>query len=978
MITTAETTRMLTAVTSGDRSHIGRLMRIVYDELRNLAKKYLRRQKPDHTLEPTALVHEAFLKLVNNDHLDWKDRSHFYAICAQAMRRILVDHARANLRQKRGGSRQRISLNEELTTLSNSRAPDVIAVDDALNKLEELHPDQARIVEMRFFSGMTVDEVAEALGMSKRTVERHWTAIRAVAAPRAGARGRRVNYDRHREVMSLFLRAVELDGARQASFLSEECGSDTNLRQEVESLLIHHHPDTILVDQPQVPTQSGFVRPPNIQRKGLPRSRLFLSLTPLQAVVAAVILALGVGFLSWWTYQGIRRSIRSSLRDQLTTILDADVKALEHWVTLQKATLRAWAADPEIQTLVEALVEIRNTSSDLKNDLLASDAYLELINLLEPVYHREGSFGISVLSLDGVSLANLKVHIVGSSVSKRALGYMDRLRDGETILARPTSRDTYVVGFEDKIDNPVMGVATPVRNAKDEMIGILAFGFDADDEFTKILSTARLGRTGETYAFDARGYLLSNLRNSNELKDLKLVPNNPGSRAALNLQIRDPGGDMRAGFRPKIPRDEQPLTRMAKSAINEKPRRQIDMDGYANYQGTQVVGAWTWIEDDEFGVAAEIEVNEIYAPLNYITSALWLLFGGLALFLGTTALYSGLSIRHLRGQVQEAAMLGQYQIEKLIGQGGMGKVYLARHAMLKRPTAIKLLDGKDADSRTVARFEREVQLTSQLTHPNTIQIYDYGRTPNDIFYYAMEYLPGLTLAQLVESSGAVATGRVVFILRQACASLHDAHENNIIHRDVKPANVMICERGGFYDFVKVLDFGLAKNVSSDRGPDITQADQIGGTPLYIAPERVLTPTNVDVRSDLYSVGALAFYLLTGRSMFQGGNIKEILRNMIQSDVPRPSSLVDHEISPELDQLVVDCLQKNPEERPRSAAALIERLDSLPPDHVWTQADARNWWLNWQGDGVSKNRIGQPEQLLLGSPERSDGKGSTPS
>ena len=209
------------------------------------------------------------------------------------------------------------------------------------------------------------------------------------------------------------------------------------------------------------------------------------------------------------------------------------------------------------------------------------------------------------------------------------------------------------------------------------------------------------------------------------------------------------------------------------------------------------------------------------------------------------ALASSFSAARLHREVSQARRVGQYTLQKRIGGGGMGQVYLARHALLKRPTAIKLLRPDQTSPLTIARFEREVQLTSQLTHPNTIEIFDFGRTPEGLFYYAMEYLPGLTLAELVRQEGPLPAERVICILRQVCGSLKEAHAVGLIHRDIKPQNIMLCERGGQWDFVKVLDFGLVKQLPDGHAPQLTADQQVSGTPLYIAPEVWIQPQRAD-------------------------------------------------------------------------------------------------------------------------------------
>ncbi|MBS2014101.1 MAG: serine/threonine protein kinase [Deltaproteobacteria bacterium] len=297
----------------------------------------------------------------------------------------------------------------------------------------------------------------------------------------------------------------------------------------------------------------------------------------------------------------------------------------------------------------------------------------------------------------------------------------------------------------------------------------------------------------------------------------------------------------------------------------------------------------------------------------------------------------------LRLEVRRAMQLGQYLLEEKIGEGGMGTVYRASHAMLRRPTAIKLLSGTNAQA--AERFEREVQITARLTHPNTIAVFDYGRTPEGVFYYAMEYLEGISLEDLVETHGAQPARRVVHILVQICGALEEAHAADLVHRDIKPANIMLTERGGVPDVVKVLDFGLVKEADGagipKADPKTSTANTILGTPHYMAPEAIVDPGKVDARTDLYSLGATAFFLLTGERVFEGGNLVELCSKHLHEPPPAPSSR-RAEVPPELDAVVLACLAKKPEDRPTSAADLAARLSALGLED-WSREEAHAWW-----------------------------------
>lgn len=301
------------------------------------------------------------------------------------------------------------------------------------------------------------------------------------------------------------------------------------------------------------------------------------------------------------------------------------------------------------------------------------------------------------------------------------------------------------------------------------------------------------------------------------------------------------------------------------------------------------------------------------------------------------------TIYGLRKKVVEATQLGQYVLERKIGQGGMGAVYRARHGLLRRPTAIKVLASDHADEHELRRFEREVKLTSRLTHPNTVAIYDYGRTPQGVFYYAMELLEGLDLQQLVESSGPQPASVVVRILEQVAGALSEAHALGLIHRDIKPANVILCERGGQPGFAKVVDFGLVKSLRNDPAPAALSGMQtIVGTPLYLSPEQIARPEAVDGRSDLYALGAVAYFLLTGVVVFEGHTLVEICGHHLYSQPAPPSARADQAIPSELEALVLQLLAKDPEHRPRSAHELLVHLRALQVPR-WNDEQLRAWW-----------------------------------
>jgi serine/threonine-protein kinase len=301
-------------------------------------------------------------------------------------------------------------------------------------------------------------------------------------------------------------------------------------------------------------------------------------------------------------------------------------------------------------------------------------------------------------------------------------------------------------------------------------------------------------------------------------------------------------------------------------------------------------------------------------------------------------------INTLRREVFEARQLGQYRLSRLIGAGGMGEVYLAEHQMMKRPVAIKLIrPSKAADPQALARFEREVRATAKLSHWNTIEIFDYGRSDDGTFYYVMEYLPGLSLSELVEKHGPLPPARAIHLLVQTCDALAEAHARGLIHRDLKPGNIFAAHRGGIHDVAKLLDFGLAKPISTDGAPiQLTQDGAITGSPLYMSPEQALGDSEPDARSDIYSLGAVAYYLLTGSPPFDGDKPMRVILAHAHEQVVPPSRL-RADIPADLEAVVLRCLAKNPADRYPNAQALRQALYECVAAGGWTHDDAARWW-----------------------------------
>jgi serine/threonine-protein kinase len=320
-----------------------------------------------------------------------------------------------------------------------------------------------------------------------------------------------------------------------------------------------------------------------------------------------------------------------------------------------------------------------------------------------------------------------------------------------------------------------------------------------------------------------------------------------------------------------------------------------------------------------------------------------------AAFAASIVLVSSLVSRNVQRGRDAARQLGQYVLVRRIGGGGMGVVYEAEHQTLRRPTAIKVLRPEKTAEHNLVRFEREARLTASLCHPNTVSVYDYGRTPGGTFYYAMEYIEGIDLDMLVQHDGPQHPGRVIQILSQICGSLAEAHAVGLIHQDIKPANVFLCERAGMVDMVKVLDFGLVRRFSRSESAEgrtsmiAPQQQDFVGTPHYVAPEALLGDGEVDGRTDLYSLGCVAHYLLTGSAPFAGNTVLEVLGQHLHATAKPFAARARWPISPELERLILGCLGKARVQRPSNAATLYALLQHCPEAGAWDAEHGRTWW-----------------------------------
>ncbi len=660
-------------------------------------------------------------------------------------------------------------------------------------------------------------------------------------------------------------------------------------------------------------------------------------------ILAIVVLA-SVGYL---VRSAIERTMKSNLRSQLETLRSVESSMIQTCLKVQEANVQTQASDLEIRSHIYKLLDEVDPTKTPETPLKASPLHALLRKDLGPEMSAHDYHGFFVVDRTKRVISADVEELIGREDGARHLdSFVTKALEGEVCVTPPFPgkvllRDS---AGELQLGVPTMWACAPVRDSRFQVVAVLGLRIRPEKEFTRILQLGQIGSTGETYAFDKSGRMVSNSRFDESLVILGLLPDEGNSRSLLNLQLRDPGGDLAAGFRPTKRRSGLPLTRMATDAIAGNTG--VDVEGYRDYRGVPVSGAWTWLPKYEMGVATEIDVAEAFRPLSILQWTFWALYvllaaAALAIFVFT------LIVARLRRQAQKAVIesqkLGQYTLDKKLGSGGMGVVYKGHHAVLRRPTAIKMLSLDKVNEGSIERFEREVQITCQLNHPNTVAVYDYGRTPEGVFYYAMEYLDGIDLEALVKQYGPQPEGRVIHILQQVCGSLYEAHSLGLVHRDIKPANIMLNRRGGEPDVAKVLDFGLVKALDEQKQTGLTAANSLTGTPLYMSPEAIQTPNAVDPRSDIYAVGAVGYFLLTGQAVFDAHNIVELCQAHVTKVPDPPSQRLGKSVTAELENALLACLDKSRAKRPQTARDLAVLLGRSPTASSWPIEEADAWW-----------------------------------
>ncbi|MGI9532780.1 serine/threonine-protein kinase, partial [Lutimonas sp.] len=692
----------------------------------------------------------------------------------------------------------------------------------------------------------------------------------------------------HEKVSEILSKVIDLPYEEGLSKIDVFCAGNDQLKTEVLSLFKEIHEEEsnkseILIDSEKDKTKLVGRKDSVFRSKvvsnwtkvlfGNKKNRLIL-------IFLFLILLLGTGFISG---NYIRNSILNSEREEKKALLNTTTEVFQGWLINESNKIEAIALNDELINFAKAIDSLENLDESL--ELLRTS---KVAKEATKWFQKEGAvnkFGLlSLLSNNSpkILIGNSLVDSTGiTSMLNFDLGemiYKDYLRakNGEIVFIPPINNYDLINNFSDGYSDAIKREAwvnflCPVFNSDQQVIAILAGSYQAKGSFSNILKLSKHGATSETYAFNDDGKMLSSSRFTKELRETYLLNHDTLAETIYNIDLKDPGLNVMDGDIPETQQVEQPFTRIVDLALNHLASKDSIYSGdlmipYRDYRGIEVIGAYTWLPEYNFGIITEEDYDEALASLGYFKYT-FIVFYIIILILSFLLFNSNVRIARIGKKVDDFSILGQYKLREKIGEGGFGQVYRAEHTFLKNPVAIKILKNDFVNTDMLDRFEKEVKITSSLSHPNTIKVYDYGTTENNDFYYVMEFLNGVSLDKIVNSKNDISVARGIYILYHICLSLKEAHEKGLVHRDIKPMNVMLCNQGGAVDVVKLLDFGLVKEVDTTISQQ-TQINRIGGTPMFMAPERIRDPFNADQRVDIYSIGALGMYIFSGQYLLE--------------------------------------------------------------------------------------------------------------
>lgn len=780
--------------------------------------------------------------------------------------------------------------------------------------------------------------------------------------------------EQYARAKELFIDLVNKPLRERESRLASMVAEDAEVVREVRGLLAQHFSRTIM--EPTGKISKTTVQSRSISTIGLQRisHNLVGGVLPLASALGAAFFLIAVG---WYLQSELIRRSRVEYASVLTSMAEQKNILVLQWARGHELRVQDWGRQKELQQLVRSLEEkvqdpsldehgrakiLRNAEEQKKikcvfENQVALPRKLETDTKEESAKAEERSkLKYAIWSRSSILLAdwqytNDEVELgsitttVGTTILKRVF---DRAASSVE-LPRPTA-ETISVNYPMESNDQYVMFIVPIFSSDDPKMVIGAMMIRSAvfmDELENLLSKTVL-RDSNAYLLDDRGAIATRAQNLTDLLKLSSFSALKEVRGAPIFEARDPGGNVLAGFKPAEDRTEWSWTKPGKTI--SQPKSGVDVIGYRDYRGREVVGAWHWIEPLNRLLVLEIPKEEAFRNHVFIDRAFKILYGIPILI---SLIIGGLSLRRaFRGIELTNRSLGSYILREKIGEGGLGIVYRAEHKLLGRTAAIKLIKEPLANSGTLKRFEREVRMASKLSHPNTVSIYDFGISKDGLLFCAMELVEGVNLAHFMTYDPAIPVERCVWIMRQICGAIEEAHDIGLIHRDIKPQNIMICRKGQLMDLVKVVDFGLAKTMADNVARDVTATRVLIGTPGFIAPERLETPWIADPRIDIFAFGVLGVYLMTGKVPILGVTHDSLIQMLY---LGRFADLCNDSKFNEFIRLLADCIAPDANDRPRSMSEISRKLEAVAARFPWSEGQSEKWWKDNEEDLIASAR-----------------------
>ncbi|WP_157491270.1 serine/threonine protein kinase [Flammeovirga sp. SJP92] len=751
----------------------------------------------------------------------------------------------------------------------------------------------------------------------------------------------------HEKASNILALVMELEKEKAIKVIHEKCQNDEALLQEVLSLYqefttytptgkVATHQSHIQLDQ-EDHTKSLFGKVSNHLLKNK-HTRLIVIVSSL-----AVLLVLG-----FWVRKHIYNVVFYQEIEEKRAQLNATTTIIQDWVNDEKRKVKEIASTKTLRNFAIVIDSLQRLELPHEVYLQKIQPYNAQINKMKDIM---GFEYISLIHKNELKITyntfqseqQFNSPLINKKLSKHLFDYHNELKKGNTIFIPPIHISASLLEKDSTLNTDSdCAVGTPVYNNENKIVGFVLTVTLAKKQFSNLFKATLYGQSSESYAVNKDGYIISESRFTKDLQKSGFLKH---KSSIYHLEDLNPEVNVMEGESPDLEKINWPLTATSmkfyeylkgNSKVNNGEIDHI----YKDYRGVDVIGVWQWIDDLDFGIVNKEDASdalEMIRKMDWVLGILYFIICVLCFLL----YHSNIRILRFNSKIKQ---LGQFTVVDKIGEGGFGVVYKAEHSLIKMPVAIKLLKKDFITDDNVKRFEREVMATSALKHPNTIKIYDYGTSNEGYFYYVMEYIDGVTLAKIIDRDQVFPINRAVYILLEVAYSLREAHHKNLVHRDIKPMNIILSKQGEAYDQVKLLDFGLVKELAPNT--EHTAFHKVGGTPLYMAPERLRDPNNSDSKVDIYSLGILGFYMLNGRLMIEILSQKVLSgqESIEQNDIHK---LVEREDIPEdLYALLEKCIQFDPKKRIQSIDDLIFQLEKIAQKHQWTKHNAQDWWKTY--------------------------------